>query len=604
MERYLYLLLCLLTWSCEKNPTPSNLIAIRDVKNSLIDYTSSVIQFSIIGNVKRAGIMYGTEQNFSNAKIQYAEKANGNISVQLKDLNRGTKYYYKVFVEDKKENKICGEIKSFQTEDFGISISVIETDFDGESVEFELNAPNIDWTIYTTQNWITVSPNKGSNSSLIKVHIDPIEIPYERKDSIHIKNISTNSIQTIPIIQKSKNKISKQITLSIPGRSFGEEGGTDFFVVNSNTTWSVSSNKKWCKISTNSGKNQQLVFYSLEPLENMDEQRTAIITIRSNDEVQYFTACQKSYNPHIVLRGNLLDIYDNGSYNIYGRIKAPNSWTISSTEQWYQFEKQSGFGDEEKVWSHIEANNTYQDRGTTNILKSDNITVKQYIIQRGMKEITQMEIPDIEMIYVQGGSFMMGNNANDECKPVHKVTLDDFYIGKYEVTQYLWEAVMGNNFSDYIGYNLPVTNISRTQANEFIDKLNSLTGRKYRLPTEAEWEYAAKGGQKSMNYLYSGSNSIEEVCNVSYANASIAFVGSKKPNELGIFDMTGNVSEYCSDWYGPYSSGDKNNPTGPAIGDKIVVRGEYLNYVTNSDRSWGYPDISSYKCGFRLVLDK
>ena len=164
-------------------------------------------------------------------------------------------------------------------------------------------------------------------------------------------------------------------------------------------------------------------------------------------------------------------------------------------------------------------------------------------------------LPQIEMVFVKGGTFMMGatpeqgSDAGDGEKPVHSVTVSDFYIGKYEVTQAQWKAVMGKNPSHYKGENRPVERVSWYDIQKFIEKLNAKTGKRYRLPTEAEWEYAARGGNQSKGYKYSGSNDIGSVA--WYTNNSgdrTHPVGQKQPNELGLYDMTGNVWEWCSDW--------------------------------------------------------
>ena len=143
-----------------------------------------------------------------------------------------------------------------------------------------------------------------------------------------------------------------------------------------------------------------------------------------------------------------------------------------------------------------------------------------------------------------GATSEQGEYANDLEKPVHKVTLSDYYIGKTEVTQALWEAVMGNNPSAFKGENLPVECISWNDCKEFISKLNALTGKTFRMPTEAEWEYAARGGSKSRGYKYSGSGNIDEVAwHKDNSEEKTHEVGTKRPNELGIYDMSGNVGE-------------------------------------------------------------
>lgn len=216
------------------------------------------------------------------------------------------------------------------------------------------------------------------------------------------------------------------------------------------------------------------------------------------------------------------------------------------------------------------------------------------------------------MIKVEGGTFLMGSNdseSDSDERPIHSVTLDDYYIGETEVTQELWEAVMGTNPSFFSGSNNPVESVSLYDCQEFIAKLNDLTGLEFRLPTEAEWEYAARGGNKSKGYKYSGSNTIGDVAWY-YDNSSSTTrqVGTKAPNELGLYDMSGNVREWCSDWYGRYSSSAQSNPTGPFSGSYCVDRGgswgSNAQSCRVSFRGNHYPDNRSYNSGFRLVCQK
>ena len=222
-------------------------------------------------------------------------------------------------------------------------------------------------------------------------------------------------------------------------------------------------------------------------------------------------------------------------------------------------------------------------------------------------------IGNIEMIFVKGGTFTMGataeqgSDAFDFEKPTHSVTVSDFYIGKYEVTQAQWRAVMGSNPSCFKGDNLPVENVSWNDVQEFITKLNAQTGKKYRLPTEAEWEYAARGGNQSKGYKYSGSNSISNIAWYdANSNKMTHIVGQKSPNELGIYDMSGNVWEWCQDWYGSYSSSSQTNPTGPSSGSYRVLRGgcwyTFAGICRVSNLTYYNPDYRSRCYGFRLAL--
>jgi len=241
-----------------------------------------------------------------------------------------------------------------------------------------------------------------------------------------------------------------------------------------------------------------------------------------------------------------------------------------------------------------------------------------------------------EMVFVQGGTFTM---ECDEDENTFQVTLSSFNIGKYPVTQGQWEAVMGTTvvqmcgpfvkffgeeYPMYIpgeGDNFPMYCVSWDDVQEFIDKLNASTGKKYRLPTEAEWEYAARGGNKSKNYKYSGSNRVDDVawyCDPACKKAGddealfsgpdrkTRPVGTKAPNELGIFDMSGNVEEWCSDWYDYYNCVAQTNPSGPSEGWIRVLRGGYWGsdpeYCDVSYRTNDLPDYRGNSIGFRLVL--
>ena len=239
--------------------------------------------------------------------------------------------------------------------------------------------------------------------------------------------------------------------------------------------------------------------------------------------------------------------------------------------------------------------------------------------------ISQWPEPDVEtitvngvsfnMIRVEGGTFMMGatgeqgSDADSDEKPAHQVTLSTYYIGETEVTQALWETVMGSNPSDEKGANHPVDNVSWDDCQTFIEKLNALTGRRFRLPTEAEWEFAARGGNKSCSYKFSGSNNIDDVA--WYGGNTTVDMGScevklKRANELGIYDMSGNVWEWCQDWYEDYSSSSETNPTGPSGGLFRVNRGGSLDGDAEdcrvSVRSNSEPSFKDIDYGLRLAL--
>ena len=231
------------------------------------------------------------------------------------------------------------------------------------------------------------------------------------------------------------------------------------------------------------------------------------------------------------------------------------------------------------------------------------------------------------MIFVQGGTFQMGsNNGGSDEKPIHEVYVSDFYIGKTEVTQKEWNDVMGNNPSHFKGDNLPVEQVRWYDALEFCNKKSEQEGltrcytgslynikcnfnaNGYRLPSEAEWEYAARGGNKSKGYKYSGSNNVGDVA--WYKNDSDKKthpVGTKKANELGIYDMSGNVWEWCNDWYNKkyYKNSPWNNPKGSSSGSRRVKRGGSVRFHSSSCftavRSSYFPLYTYGIIGFRIV---
>lgn len=251
-------------------------------------------------------------------------------------------------------------------------------------------------------------------------------------------------------------------------------------------------------------------------------------------------------------------------------------------------------------------------------LESELKTLKATNGLRTMQSLVEtIHVPGMDvsfnMVRVEGGTFMMGAKEGDEDArndemPAHLVTLSDYYIGETQVTQALWQAVMGKNPSHFKGDpNLPVECVSWGDCQVFIEKLSQLTGRSFRLPTEAQWEFAARGGNKSKGYKYAGSDFIRKVAWY-YGNSKMKThpVAQKDANELGLYDMSGNVWEWCQDWYGRYINAPQTDPEGSEDDLRRVVRGgtwdHYDGYCRLLRRDSVFPEITLISLGLRLAI--
>ena len=233
--------------------------------------------------------------------------------------------------------------------------------------------------------------------------------------------------------------------------------------------------------------------------------------------------------------------------------------------------------------------------------------------------VLTVQLPDgprFEMVWVEGGTFTMGSDKAqgvshnyEYSRPAHRVTVGGYYIGRHEVTQALWVAVMGENPSRFTGNDsLPVEQVSWADAQRFVAMLSQLTGRKFRLPTEAEWEYAARNADRDLPFAGCSRGQLEQYawfCVNSKGHTHP--VGTLMPNGLGLYDMSGNVAEWCSDWMEKYTAAEQENPRGPRRGDSRVLRGGHYNSVSAActvyDRGWYVPSGKSEFYGLRLVLE-
>jgi formylglycine-generating enzyme required for sulfatase activity len=223
-------------------------------------------------------------------------------------------------------------------------------------------------------------------------------------------------------------------------------------------------------------------------------------------------------------------------------------------------------------------------------------------------------VTGMELVFVKGGCFKMGDTFGDggsDEKPIHEVCVSDFFIGKYEVTQRQWKAIMGDNpslFKD-CGDSCPVERVSWNDVQKFTQQLNQKTGKPFRLPTEAEWEYAARSGGKNQKYAGTNDNLDDYAWYTTNSWDRTHPVGQKKPNSLGLYDMSGNVWEWVADWYREkyYSQSPRSNPTGPTAGSERVLRGggwyHRPHSVRVTHRYWFHPDYNvGGNVGFRLAL--
>lgn len=224
---------------------------------------------------------------------------------------------------------------------------------------------------------------------------------------------------------------------------------------------------------------------------------------------------------------------------------------------------------------------------------------------------------EIEMVKVKGGTFMMGSDVTpknvkltyEASRPRHEVTLGSYYIARYEVTQGVWQAVMGENPSQFRqSDSLPVENITWYEAQQFTILLSQLTGRRFRLPTEAEWEYAATGGVKGLPFAGCERGQLNAYCWYCVNSERTTHpVGRLKPNAMGLYDMSGNVAEWCQDWMDLYTGQSQENPRGPQKGENKILRGGHYNATspmcTVYDRSWYIPSGRSEYYGLRVVME-
>lgn len=432
----------------------------------------------------------------------------------------------------------------------------------------------------------------------------------------------------------SKPVESDAISASVSSLSFTADGGSESVTITSNFNWETINTPSWITLSKTSGSSGTTSVTVTAAASTSTSSRTGTITLGNSSKSVSISVSQSAASVSNEISASVTSL----SFSAAGESKSISvtsnfAWETISKPSWITISPSSGSsGTTSLTITADKTTSTSSRTGSISLGKSSSATVsisvsqaaasagadKTFTVTGNGKTVT------FTMKYVEHGTFMMGGDDEEaewRDKPVHQVTLtNDYYIGESEVTQALWYAVMGMSptldvdfqwQSRYgLGDNYPAYYIAYTNCLDFISKLNAITNQRFRFPTEAEWEFAARGGNKSKGYKYSGSNTIDDVAWYNEnSNTSAHIVKEKKANELGIYDMSGNVSEWCSDWYNYYKTTPQTNPTGGTSGSEREMRGGSCIYLAKycrvSSRGYNQPDQYSYPIfqGLRLVLE-
>lgn len=402
----------------------------------------------------------------------------------------------------------------------------------------------------------------------------------------------------------SKEDEDFNILVSLNELEFSPNGGEQIIEILSMSDWNCEYDTEWLLVRQQADKIR--VIAESNPL---SESRSCIIKLTIEGSVISEIIITQS-GVELNIEDKLLSIESRGD-TLSIPVNSNTQWTFDSQINWCEVNK-----DENNLLIIIKRNYIMDERNGIISVNAGEVSFDITITQSGCQWFESFE-----MIDVKGGTFYMGAQKDNPAEtnydalayqiesPVHQVSISSYAIGKFEVTQAQWNAAMGNNPSNIQGENLPVENVTWEEVQAFISILNEKSGLNYRLPTETEWEFAAKGGDKSDKFDYSG-NSVLSACGWYYSNseATTHEVGSKNPNELGIYDMSGNVREWCNDWFGYYSSSMEDNPQGAYDGNMKVNRGGSWTTPAvncrNTYRHTDYPYEKALDLGFRLVLSK
>jgi formylglycine-generating enzyme required for sulfatase activity len=481
------------------------------------------------------------------------------------------------------------------TFDYKGTAQLINVDTDGE------------FSVTSNASWIIIDQVYANG---FQVSAEMNETATMRSGTVAIQIKNSSMVRTLYVTQKGMTLNINPDTIT-----FDYKGTAQLINVDTDGEFSVTSNASWIIID-------QVYANGFQVSAEMNETATmrsgtVVIQIKNSSIVRTLYVIQKgmtlNINPDTITfdykgTAQLINVDTDGEFSVTSNA----SWII--IDQVYA----NGFQ------VSAEMNETATMRSGTVVIQIKNSSMVRtlYVTQdkeadEANNEYTQQTFTvqgvSFTMIPVMEGTFSMGatseqQNPDSDENPIHQVTLSSYYIGETEVTQALWMAVMGANPSYFEGDNRPVERVSWNACQTFINKLNALTGKNFRLPTEAEWEYAARGGRISQGYQYSGSNNVSEVAWYTDDASQTCVVKTKAPNELGIYDMSGNVWEWCQDWYSSssYNSEDASNPQGPTSGSKRVSRG-----ASWYDNAWSCrsarrnplsPSLQTFNLGLRLAL--
>ncbi|QEC42564.1 SUMF1/EgtB/PvdO family nonheme iron enzyme [Pseudobacter ginsenosidimutans] len=392
--------------------------------------------------------------------------------------------------------------------------------------------------------------------------------------------------------------LNTSVNLNVQG-----EGAQNIIAITGpHSGWTVTSSESWLTVekgtTSENGKEEPVV--KLSAATNTGYSRKATVTIKlegtEKEVTKTFTVTQASAlpEPAVSLPATTLNFTATAENKTVTLTTNQTEWTATSDATWFTISKNG-----KDLIIAVTANTGNAPReAVVNIVAGvapNTAKATLRVVQAKADDINNITVSGIELVRVEAGTFKMGAQNTDATAanygviatgsgyaanqgPIHNVTLSEFYIGKYLITQAQWVDVMGTNPSKNIGNNNPVEYVNWTMAADFVAKLSLKTGKTFRLPTEAEWEYAARGGKNSNGYVFSGGNASAVVANfvantADRDNSRTTPGGTFLPNELGIYDMSGNLYQWCSDYFAAYTADDQVNPTGPATGTNKVMRG-------------------------------